>query len=222
MVGGQAVEYVEVTLGDIELANRLAHEVLGRSLDELPPQTRRMLGVLTDYARQQATAQAIDLKDLRFTRKDIRPLSGITDTALRLHLERLVELDYLIAHRGGFGSRFVYELVFDGNATMSAAQMVGLIDVESLRCGKSSHPQTQSSHPRTVNLAPTSHPENTPLAPTLQAGENPPPARPDAVLLSLAAASAETAVLRTPKILAQRKPNGVVIPAKTNGAALPA
>jgi DNA primase len=26
---------------DIALANRLAHEVLGRSLDELPPQTRR-------------------------------------------------------------------------------------------------------------------------------------------------------------------------------------
>ena len=221
MVGGQAIEYVEVTLADIELANRLAHEVLGRSLDELPPQTRRMLGVLTDYVREQAIAQAIAPKDLRFTRKDIRPLSGITDTALRLHLERLVELDYLVAHRGGFGSRFVYELAFDGNATMSAAQMVGLIDVESLRSGTSSHPKTQSSHPSKANLAPTSHPENTPFAPTLQAGENPPPARPDAVLLSLAAAVPETAVLRTQKIPAQRKPNGILVP-HTNGAALPA
>jgi hypothetical protein len=30
---------VEVTLGDIEVANRLAHEALGRALDELSPQT---------------------------------------------------------------------------------------------------------------------------------------------------------------------------------------
>ncbi len=34
--GGRSIEYIEVTLEDIELANRLAHEVLGRSLDELP------------------------------------------------------------------------------------------------------------------------------------------------------------------------------------------
>ena len=41
--GDQAVEYVEVTADDIAQANALAHEVLGRSLDELPPQTRRLL-----------------------------------------------------------------------------------------------------------------------------------------------------------------------------------
>ena len=40
---GKALEYIEVTLDDIATANRLAHEVLGRSLDELPPQTRRLL-----------------------------------------------------------------------------------------------------------------------------------------------------------------------------------
>ena len=40
---GKTIEYIEVTLEDIEMANRLAHEVLGRSLDELPPQTRRLL-----------------------------------------------------------------------------------------------------------------------------------------------------------------------------------
>ena len=40
---GRTLEYIEVTLDDIAVANRLAHEVLGRSLDELPPQTRRLL-----------------------------------------------------------------------------------------------------------------------------------------------------------------------------------
>ena len=36
-------EFIRVTLDDIALANRLAPELLGRSLDELPPQTRRLL-----------------------------------------------------------------------------------------------------------------------------------------------------------------------------------
>ena len=42
-VDGEVVEYVEATVSDVALANRLASEVLGRSLDELPPQTRRLL-----------------------------------------------------------------------------------------------------------------------------------------------------------------------------------
>jgi DNA primase len=41
--GGQ--RFIEVTLDDIALANELAPEILGRSLDELPPQTRRLLGL---------------------------------------------------------------------------------------------------------------------------------------------------------------------------------
>ena len=40
---GRQVEYIEVTLDDIEVANRLANEVLGRAVDDLPPQTRRLL-----------------------------------------------------------------------------------------------------------------------------------------------------------------------------------
>jgi len=31
------VEYIEVTREDIALANKLAHEILGRTLDEMPP-----------------------------------------------------------------------------------------------------------------------------------------------------------------------------------------
>ena len=32
----------------------------------------------------------------------------------RLHLDRLVNLEYLLVHRGARGSSFVYELVYDG------------------------------------------------------------------------------------------------------------
>lgn len=39
---GETLTYIEVTKGGIALANRIAHEVLGRTLDELPPQTCRL------------------------------------------------------------------------------------------------------------------------------------------------------------------------------------
>jgi hypothetical protein len=50
---GKTVEYIEVTLDDIAIANRLAHEVLGRSLDELPPQSRRLLLLIDEMVTKQ-------------------------------------------------------------------------------------------------------------------------------------------------------------------------
>ena len=49
--GGQ--RFIEVTLDDIALANELAPEILGRSLDELPPQTRRLLGHIRELVKQE-------------------------------------------------------------------------------------------------------------------------------------------------------------------------
>src|SRR5215212_7737182 len=40
LASGERVQYIEVIPSDIALANELAHEVLGRSLDELAPQTQ--------------------------------------------------------------------------------------------------------------------------------------------------------------------------------------
>jgi DNA primase len=51
---GASLEYIEVTLEDIALANELAPEVLGRSLDELPPQTRRLLGFIRELMNRKA------------------------------------------------------------------------------------------------------------------------------------------------------------------------
>jgi len=48
---GRAVEYIEATLGDIAAANALAHDVLGRCLDDMPPQTRRLLGIIQDMEK---------------------------------------------------------------------------------------------------------------------------------------------------------------------------
>ena len=57
---------------------------------------------------------------------------GLSDKQVRVHLERLVELEYLLVHHGRNGLRFVYELVFEGTVESDERQLMGLIDAEHL------------------------------------------------------------------------------------------
>lgn len=125
-VDGVAVEYVEVIEADIQLANRLAHAVLGRSLDELPPQTRRVLASLDVWVTQQIAGTDTPRGDVRFTRRVVRSALGVSDTQLRVHLDRLVQLEYVLAHAGKQGQSYSYTLAFDGDANSDAAQLAGL------------------------------------------------------------------------------------------------
>jgi DNA primase catalytic core len=129
---GKRLEYIEVTLDDIAVANRLTAEVLGRSLDELPPQTRRLLLLVDAMVAAECKRQQIERSECRFSRRDVRAVTGWGDTQLRLHLGRLEELEYLLAHRGGRGQSFVYELAFAIEGDGSRPVMAGLIDVEKL------------------------------------------------------------------------------------------
>jgi DNA primase catalytic core len=132
--GGPA--YVEVTVADIAAANRLAHEVLGRSLDALPPQSRRLLGLLTDWVLAQALANGIKPGEVRFTRRKLREATGWGDTQLKIHLARLAELEHLLVHRAERGQGFVYELLYDGPLGDGAApHLSGLIDPAALMDG---------------------------------------------------------------------------------------
>jgi hypothetical protein len=130
-------QYIEVTLADIALANTLAHEVLGRSLDELPPQTRRLLTQIDQYVKDECERLTIERSQCRFSRRMLREAVHWGDTQLRVHLERLLELEYLLAHREGPGGKYVYELVYTVVATEQAgehrAHLAGLMDVAQLQ-----------------------------------------------------------------------------------------
>jgi hypothetical protein len=128
---GQALEYIEVTLADIEIANRLAHEVLGRTLEELPPQTGKLLKQIKAMVETACREQAIEQTDYRFSRRDVREACGWGNTQLKVHLQRLEELEYLLIHRGGRGQSIVYELLYDGELDDNK-HLMGLIDVEKL------------------------------------------------------------------------------------------
>src|SRR5271165_5736645 len=137
-LGGRTLEYVPVTLDDIALANELAPEVLGRSLDELPPQTRTVLGHIRTLMRaKREKTKGVDI----FTRRELHGAWGWSFTQLRIHLERLIEQEYVAVHSGRMGSQFVYELLIDLDAPEHTAH-VPLLDVETLK-----------THAYKVNLA---------------------------------------------------------------------
>ena len=130
---GEAIKYINVERSDITVANRLAGEILGRSLDELAPQTRTLLGLLHEFVDVQSKTVGVSRLAFRFTRRDVREATSWSDTQVHRHLTRLVDMEYLIVHRGKHGRRFVYELQYQGEGGEGTPFLVGLADPAKLQ-----------------------------------------------------------------------------------------
>jgi len=128
----ETIEYIEVTLKDISLANELAHEVLGRSLDELSPQSRRLLNLIWGMIKTIAAQNRQPISAVRFTRKDVREHTGWSDNQVRDHLGQLVDLEYIHMVSGRNGSRMTYEMIYDGEGHDGKKFFMGLTDVKEL------------------------------------------------------------------------------------------
>jgi DNA primase len=120
-----------VTKDDIALANRIAHEVLGRTLDELPPQTRRLLKLIEAMVREKSEREQLKRREVRFTRREVRDSTSWSDGQLKIHCTRLADLEYLRVHGGSRGHWLHYELMYDGGAD-DEPRLAGLIEPEDL------------------------------------------------------------------------------------------
>jgi hypothetical protein len=158
--GGRALAYIEVTLDDIAIANRLADHVLGRSLDELPPQARKLLALLTCMVQEIATRERAEPRTIHFSRRQVREYTGWTDFQVRVHLAKLETLEYVLAHRGTRGQLYIYELLYRGeqereqegerglDRTAEPARprfLMGLLDVDQLRNPREYDPNLEGS-----------------------------------------------------------------------------
>ncbi len=153
MHGGKRIDYIEATLDDIAAANRLAHHVLGRCLDEMPPQTRRLLELIERMVAARCAERKIERPDVLFRARELREFTGWGNSQLHLHLGRLVELEYVLTHRADYGQGFVYELVYDGSGKDGGRFLPGLLDVEKLRAAHSyggKRPGLADDHPAPV------------------------------------------------------------------------
>ena len=135
-----SIRYIEVIPSDIELANELALEVLGRTVDELLPQTRKLLTLLHAWVREACEREGHAQTDFHFTRRQAREATGWGDTQLWTHLGRLMELEFLRAHRGKNGQTYVYELLYQGEDAEGHARLLGLIDSASLQVPAKAEP----------------------------------------------------------------------------------
>ena len=122
---GRTLEYIESTREDVEVATSLAHSVLGRSLDELPPQTRKLLYAIEAMVTERMIEQGVAQQYIRFTRRDVREWTEWGNSQLKVHMHRLEEMEYLLMHRLR-GPLVQYELRYEGEGKDGGRFLIGL------------------------------------------------------------------------------------------------
>lgn len=132
-IEGKVIEYLEVTPEDIAVANRLANEVFGRCLDELAPQTRRLLELLREMVGELMAARGLEQAEILFTRRQVRERFLWSDSQLKTHLKRLDDLEYLRVHQEGRGQAFLYELLWSGEGKDGTKFILKLVDHQTLK-----------------------------------------------------------------------------------------
>lgn len=171
-VNGKIVAYVESTVSDIEVAHRLAHAVLGQSLDELPPQTRRLLTAVHSYATDQAKRHEIPLDLVRFTRRQLREHLAATgagwgDTQLKVHLARLADLELVVPHRlesGAYGYELTWNPPRETNSDDEGQRfLAGLTDPKTLLTNQTYGYDTEPVGPQPPLVGPRSAPSRPPV-----------------------------------------------------------
>src|SRR5690606_28123088 len=80
-----------------------------RGIDELPPQTRKLLHHAQRLVAERSKAEGIEQTDFRFSRRELREAIGWSQTQVRVHMGRLEELEYVHVHLGPQRRR-LYEL----------------------------------------------------------------------------------------------------------------
>ena len=109
---GQTIEYIEAMQGDIHKADELASLVLARSYEELPERTQFVWDTVNEMLIGACQQQEIGSDEFRFTRRELRLVSGIGNTQLKLHLDRLEDLEYVVRlKRNGSNPTIVYAVI---------------------------------------------------------------------------------------------------------------
>ncbi|MBD3309555.1 toprim domain-containing protein, partial [candidate division KSB3 bacterium] len=136
---GSAVPFIEVDIEDVRVANKLAHEILGRSLDELSRPGRALLLLLDEMVEQIAErlkekndGNAPKRTSISFTRREIREATGWAHTRVHRYLKELIELEYVLIDSGRNGTLCRYRLAYEGQGKKGERFMLGLVDPEDL------------------------------------------------------------------------------------------
>ncbi|MGO8680127.1 MAG: CHC2 zinc finger domain-containing protein [Limisphaerales bacterium] len=143
------VAYIEVDKEDIRLANELATEILGHSLDELSRPATDLLQLLVKMQTKPAKDTAKEKNPGRrppttdeaqwvqaapaFTRRQIREFTGWSNARVHRYLQELIELEFVLMEHGRNGVLHRYRLAYDGQGEDGGKFLLGLKPVNELR-----------------------------------------------------------------------------------------
>jgi hypothetical protein len=156
------VAYIEVDKEDIRLANELATEILGHSLDELSRPATDLLQLLVKMQqagpaphapdgakgtakeknpgrRPPATDEAVRREAQwvqaapAFTRRQIREFTGWGNARVHRYLQELIELEFVLMEHGRNGVLHRYRLAYDGQGEDGGKFLLGLKPVDKLK-----------------------------------------------------------------------------------------
>ena len=102
--------FVEVIREDLELANELAEHVLGHSIDELSPPSKKLAQEIETLVQHRAAERGIPSEEVSFTRRELREWAGWSDFQVKTHIGELEDLEYLVVRQGRRGREYVYAL----------------------------------------------------------------------------------------------------------------
>ncbi len=134
MTTRQGREYIRVEVEDIRLANELATEILGTSLDELSTPGRGLLmqielmleGLLSKGEPGSSRTGII------FTRREVREFTGWANARIHRYLRELVDFEHVVRESGRNGVMCRYRLVWEGQGRDGLRFVPGVVGVEGL------------------------------------------------------------------------------------------
>jgi hypothetical protein len=133
--------YIEVDREDVRLANELATELLGHSLDELSRPASDLLRLLVDMTKgDTAKEKKADLPPsagprhpAAFTRRQIREHSGWSNARVHRYLSELIEFEFVLMEHGRNGVMHRYRLCYDGEGQDGQKFLLGLKPADQLQ-----------------------------------------------------------------------------------------
>jgi hypothetical protein len=128
--------YVAVDRDDIRLANELATELLGHSLDELSRPAFELLVILdkmrAEWAKTAAKAQNA-LEHFSFSRRQVREFAGWAHHRVHRYLAELIALEYVGSDGARHGCLQRHHLLWEGQGQDGGRFLLGLKSPEELR-----------------------------------------------------------------------------------------
>jgi DNA primase catalytic core len=121
---------VKTHLIDLALCHFIFRRIFGRSLDDLPIQTRNFMDKLIKYFLEVSKSKEIPFDQIWFSRKEMTEITRLSMNRTHVHINKLLFNEYVICRRdqNGFSYRFNFNVDAVGNIeTIRLARMADLL-----------------------------------------------------------------------------------------------